>query len=53
MVRHSTTSAGRWRYQRTRERCLIGHPKAGSDATEAARVLIKEEDELKAVISGI
>ena len=36
-----------------RERCLIGHPRAGSDATEMERVLIKEEDELRAAISGI
>lgn len=53
MVRHCTTSAGRWWNQRTRERCSIGHPKAGSDATEMEWVLIKEEDELRAVIGGI
>lgn len=53
MVRHSTTSTGRWWNQRTRERCSIGHPKAGSDATEMESLLIKEEDELRAVIRGI
>ena len=39
--------------KKQRERCLIGHPKAGSDAAEMERVLIKEEDELRALISGI
>lgn len=34
------------------ERCLIGHPKADSDAAEMERVLIKEPDELSAAISG-
>lgn len=52
MVGCRTTSAGRWLNQRTREICLIGHPKAGSDEIEMERVLIKEEDGLRAVIRG-
>lgn len=35
-----------------RERCLIGHPKAGSDATEMERALIKEVDEQREGIDG-
>ncbi len=54
MARSSTTNEGRWWNQGTRERRLIGHLKAGSDAAASLmeRVLIKEEDELRAIISG-
>lgn len=54
IARHSITNAGRWWTHRIRERerRLEGHPKADNDATEMERALIKEEDELRAVISS-